>query len=163
MRAARIVVTCNPGDWEGDFRTWEALASGAAVVRDRLYAPTPHGGFGLVYDARSRASFDAAMDRAHANAGALGRRALADALAHHRAVSRVDWLLASATSAAAGATDDARALAPPPRPAVIPPRPPTVSPEVLADLRQPLFVRPDGRAFRGAAARREAGAFVGEL
>ena len=163
MRAARIVVTCNPGDWEGDFRTWEALASGAAVVRDRLFAPTPHGDFGLVYDARSRSSFDAAMDRAHANAGALGRRALADALAHHRAVSRVDWLLASATSAAAGATDDARALAPPPRPALIPPRPPTVSPEVLADLRQPLFVRPDGRAFRGAAARREAGAFVGEL
>ena len=42
-------------------------------------------------------------------------------------------------------------------------RPPPVSPEVLADLRRPLFVRPDGRAFRGAAARREAGAFVGEL
>ena len=126
MRAARIVVTCNPGDWEGDFRTWEALASGAAVVRDRLYAPTPHGDFGLVYDARSRSSFDAAMDRAHANAGALGRRALADALAHHRAVSRVDWLLASATSAAAGATDDARALVPPPRPAGLP-RPPPVS------------------------------------
>jgi hypothetical protein len=50
MRAARVVVTCNPGDWEGDFRTWEALASGAAVVRDRLFAPTPHGDFGLVYD-----------------------------------------------------------------------------------------------------------------
>ena len=162
MRAARIVVTCNPGDWEGDFRTWEALASGAAVVRDRLYAPTPHGGFGLVYDARSRSSFDAAMDRAHANAGALGRRALADALAHHRAVSRVDWLLASATSAAAGATDDARVLAPLVPPPVLP-RPPPVSPEVLEDLRRPLFVRPDGRAFRGAAARREAGAFVGEL
>ena len=162
MRAARVVVTCNPGDWEGDFRTWEALASGAAVVRDRLYAPTPHGDFGVVYDARSKASFDAAMDRAHADAGALGRRALTDALAHHRAISRVDWLLASATSAAAGATDDARALAPLVPPPVLP-RPPPVSPEVLADLRQPLFVRPDGRAFRGAAARREAGAFVGEL
>ena len=162
MRAARVVVTCNPGDWEGDFRTWEALASGAAVVRDRLYAPTPHGDFGVVYDARSRASFDAAMDRAHADAGALGRRALTDALAHHRAVSRVDWLLASATSAAGAATDDARALAPLVPPPVLP-RPPPVSPEVLADLRQPLFVRPDGRAFRGAAARREAGAFVGEL
>ncbi|KAH8060203.1 hypothetical protein JL722_5166 [Aureococcus anophagefferens] len=24
MRRARVVVTCNPGDWEGDFRTWEA-------------------------------------------------------------------------------------------------------------------------------------------
>ena len=71
-------------------------------------------------------------------------------------MSRVDWLLASATSAAAGATADARALAPPPRPQGLP-RPPPVSPEVLADLRQPLFVRPDGRAFRGAAARREAG------
>ena len=162
MRAARVVVTCNPGDWEGDFRTWEALASGAAVVRDRLYAPTPHGDFGVVYDARSQKSFDAAMDRAHADAGALGRRALTDALAHHRAISRVDWLLASATSAAAGATDDARALAPLVPPPVLP-RPPPVSPEVLADLRQPLFVRPDGRAFRGAAARREAGAFVGEL
>ena len=103
------------------------------------------------------------MDRAHANAGALGRRALTDALAHHRAVSRVDWLLASATSAAAGATDDARALAPLVPPPAVLARPPPVSPEVLADLRRPLFVRLDGRAFRGAAARREAGAFVGEL
>lgn len=157
MRTAKVVVTANPGNWEGDFRTWEALASGAAVVRDRLFAPTPYSDLGVVYDTRSRASFDSAMDRAHANAETLGRRTLTDALAHHRAVSRVDWLLATATS-----VEGPQYLAPPPRPAVLP-RPPPVSEAVLADLRSPLFVRPDGRAFRGAAARTVVAEFVGEL
>ena len=39
LSRARVVVTANPGAREGDHRTWEALASGAAVVVDRMFAP----------------------------------------------------------------------------------------------------------------------------
>jgi spore maturation protein CgeB len=42
MREARIVVTANPTGWEGDSRTWEALASGAMVMVDKLETPLPH-------------------------------------------------------------------------------------------------------------------------
>ena len=42
LQRSRIVVTCNPSRWEGDFRTWEAFASGALVFVDRMYAPMVH-------------------------------------------------------------------------------------------------------------------------
>jgi hypothetical protein len=41
MREARVVVTANPTGWEGDSRTWEALASGALVMVDTLACPLP--------------------------------------------------------------------------------------------------------------------------
>ena len=31
---SKIIVTCNPWSWEGDFRLWEALLSGALVMVD---------------------------------------------------------------------------------------------------------------------------------
>ena len=36
---SKIIVTCNPKDWEGDYRTWEALSSGALVMVDRMLTP----------------------------------------------------------------------------------------------------------------------------
>lgn len=39
MHSARIIVTVNPSDWEGDFRLWESLASGALVFVDPVFAP----------------------------------------------------------------------------------------------------------------------------
>jgi len=36
---SRIVLQANPDSWEGDARTWEALASGALVFVDRMQAP----------------------------------------------------------------------------------------------------------------------------
>jgi len=38
MREARIVVTCNPSHWEGDFRLFEAMLSGALVFVDEMCA-----------------------------------------------------------------------------------------------------------------------------
>ncbi|KAJ1628025.1 hypothetical protein T492DRAFT_164824 [Pavlovales sp. CCMP2436] len=38
---SRIVVTCNPDDWEGDSRLGEALAAGALVLTDRMADPPP--------------------------------------------------------------------------------------------------------------------------
>jgi len=38
---SKIVVTCNPDGWEGDYRTFEAMASGALVLVDRMSLPPP--------------------------------------------------------------------------------------------------------------------------
>jgi hypothetical protein len=42
LKRSRIVLTCNPDHWEGDSRTWEALANGTLVFVDRLYTPMRH-------------------------------------------------------------------------------------------------------------------------
>jgi len=37
LARSKIVVTCQPDRWEGDWRTWEAFASGACVFSDFIY------------------------------------------------------------------------------------------------------------------------------
>ncbi|KAH8092321.1 glycosyl transferase [Aureococcus anophagefferens] len=81
MRKSKIVVTCNPSHWEGDFRTFEALASGALIFVDEMYA-----------FAEKLAYYLARPDEA-AKIAAAG---LKHALKYHRAVSRMDWVLRSA-------------------------------------------------------------------
>lgn len=39
MRDSKIIVTCNPSNWEGDYRTWESLSSGALVMVDKMITP----------------------------------------------------------------------------------------------------------------------------
>ena len=39
MLPSKIVVTCNPTGWEGDYRTWEALTSGALILVDKMITP----------------------------------------------------------------------------------------------------------------------------
>ena len=39
MLESKIVVTCNPLEWEGDFRLFEALACGALVFVDKMSNP----------------------------------------------------------------------------------------------------------------------------
>ena len=39
MLHSKIVVTCNPNNWEGDYRLFEALASGALVFVDKMKTP----------------------------------------------------------------------------------------------------------------------------
>ncbi len=42
LKRSRIVVTCNPGVWEGDHRLCQAFANGALVFVDRMYVPMRH-------------------------------------------------------------------------------------------------------------------------
>ena len=42
LKRSKIIVTCNPDKWEGDHRTWEALAAGALVFVDRMLTPLVH-------------------------------------------------------------------------------------------------------------------------
>ena len=39
MLRSKIIVTCNPDRWEGDYRLFEALGSGAAVLSDQMITP----------------------------------------------------------------------------------------------------------------------------
>ena len=39
MSRAKIVVTCNPDRWEGDYRLFEALSSGSLVMSDKMLTP----------------------------------------------------------------------------------------------------------------------------
>jgi hypothetical protein len=36
MTHSQIVVTVNPGNWEGDFRLWESMCTGALVFVDPI-------------------------------------------------------------------------------------------------------------------------------
>jgi len=42
LASAKIIVTCGPSKWQGDSRLWEALASGACVLSDRLNVDMGH-------------------------------------------------------------------------------------------------------------------------
>ena len=42
MKNSKIVVTCNPDNWEGDYRLFEALSCGCLVFCDQLYANIPN-------------------------------------------------------------------------------------------------------------------------
>lgn len=60
-RNAKIVVTCNPSFWDGDFRTWEAMASGALVFVDQMHVPVAYplidGVHLIIYDNHDRETF----------------------------------------------------------------------------------------------------------
>ena len=61
MRSAKIVVTCNPSHWEGDFRLFEAMVSGALVFVDEMWGPQPfplkHKEHVIVYNTKDQGAF----------------------------------------------------------------------------------------------------------
>lgn len=102
MRRAQIVVTCNPSSWDGDFRLFEALSSGALVFTDELHTPTPYplvdGVHVVVYDHADRGDLERKLRYYLARpeeAARVAANGLAHVLRHHRAVSRVDYVLRS--------------------------------------------------------------------
>lgn len=106
MARSKIVVTCNPDRWEGDYRLFEALSSGAMVIVDRMRTPVVHPFVDhrhLVYYDRTRLSvLGDAIE--HYLADDAGREAVADAgfvhtMRHHTTVDRIDEILAVAQRA----------------------------------------------------------------
>lgn len=103
MRSARIVVTVNPPNWEGDFRLWETLATGALVLVDPIYVPHPHelvDGEHVVYFSNTNQSdLFAKLDyyRAHPReAQRIATNGYFHAMKFHRTVSCMDYVLRSA-------------------------------------------------------------------
>jgi hypothetical protein len=100
MREARIVVTANPTGWEGDSRTWEALASGAMVMVDKLETPLPHPLLDKVhvvyYDSSDKEAFFTLLKYYldHPDeAKIIGINGHAHAVKYHKTVNRADYLL----------------------------------------------------------------------
>jgi len=109
LRDAKIIVTCNPSTWEGDFRTWEAFLSGAMVMVDTMYIlprmPNPpiDGTHFVMYDPTKKEDFMAKLKYYSDPANADEVRAIAHAgyefvLRHHMAVNRVDYVLETVRS-----------------------------------------------------------------
>jgi len=104
MRSTKILVTANPSFWEGDFRFFEAVASGALVFVDEMYIPHPHpfihGKHLIVYDNSDQQTFQNSLKyylEHPQEARAIARAGLRHALRYHRALSRMDWILRSAS------------------------------------------------------------------
>jgi glycosyl transferase family 1 len=99
---SRIILHANPDLWEGDARTWEALASGALLFVDRMYAPIAHplvDGQHLVYfdvsngglaDLEQQIVYYLEHEQERARIGAEGRNFV---LAHHRSLDRVSAVI----------------------------------------------------------------------
>jgi hypothetical protein len=95
MARSRVVVTCQPDRWEGDYRTFEALACGPLVMSDRMLRP-PEGlvdGEHIVFydgpgDMLSKLKFY--LDHEEQRS-AIARSGFDHARAHHRAHHRMEY------------------------------------------------------------------------
>ena len=103
MRRTKIVVTSNPNDWEGDFRLFEAMSSGALVFVDAIatpyHHPLIHGQHLVYYDNRNQSDLISKLHHAIRHPRWARRVAIngyRHVLRHHRAVSWVDYFLRTA-------------------------------------------------------------------
>lgn len=103
LRDARIVVTAQPADWEGDSRLWEAMASGALVFTDASRTPYSHfplrdGEHVVTFDGRDQDSLFGKLQYylGHPDeAQALALRGFLFAARFHRPASRMDAMLST--------------------------------------------------------------------
>lgn len=103
MYNSKIIVTVNPANWEGDFRLWESMASGALVMVDPLFVPV---GFPLIdgkhivyFSNQAKDQLWEKLDYFRANPDKAREIAIAGylhAMKHHRTVNMVDYILRSA-------------------------------------------------------------------
>lgn len=103
MFNARIIVTVNPADWEGDFRLWESLCTGALIFVDPLYVPYAyplvHGEHIIYFDNNNRTDLFIKLDYYRANPAEARRIAVNGylyAMKYHRTVNMMDYILRSA-------------------------------------------------------------------
>jgi hypothetical protein len=99
MFRAKLIVTSNPSDWEGDFRLMEAYASGALIVVDRMYVPRPYplleGKHVVYYDNSNKTDLFEKLDVYRTQMEKARRIAVAGylhAMKHHRAANLMDFV-----------------------------------------------------------------------
>lgn len=103
MYNAKIIVTVNPANWEGDFRLWESFATGALVMVDPLFVPHPYpliDGVNVVYfNNQDKNELWEKLDYYRANPDEARKIAINGyfhAMKFHRTVNMVDYILRSA-------------------------------------------------------------------
>jgi len=103
MHKAKIIVTCQPQNWEGDWRTWESLSTGAMVMvdefRTQMNPPLQPGVHYVQYNSSNRTDLEVKLEYylQHPNdAAVIANAGFQFAVHRHRAVHRVDNMLADA-------------------------------------------------------------------
>jgi len=102
MYNTKIIVTVNPAGWEGDFRLWEALATGALIFVDPLNVlhpfPLIDGEHIVYFSNRNRTELFEKLDFYRSRPEEARRVAVngyLHAMKYHRTVSMVDYVLRS--------------------------------------------------------------------
>jgi len=99
---SKIIVTCNPWNWEGDFRLWEALLSGALVMVDKMaiphWMPHPfvHKKHLIFYDTTNQSEFNSLLEyyiEHEDEARRIGEAGYNFVLDHHMSKDRVSYIL----------------------------------------------------------------------
>lgn len=107
MARSKIIVTCNPNLWEGDYRLFESLCSGALVLCDTMAIPMPHPFVHrehlVYYDRTDMAMLVKEIERYLDDDEArtsIARAGYEHAMAHHRASDRIGQVIDLARVAA---------------------------------------------------------------
>ena len=102
LRDTKIIVTCNPSFYEGDFRLWESFLSGALVFIDEMviqnWMPNPpiHGVHWISYDPTNRTDFTTKLHYYATHLQEAREIALAGyqhTLMYHMPTNRVEYIL----------------------------------------------------------------------
>eukprot|EP00656_Telonema_subtile_P008505 TRINITY_DN13967_c0_g1_i4.p1 TRINITY_DN13967_c0_g1~~TRINITY_DN13967_c0_g1_i4.p1 ORF type:complete len:240 (+),score=52.24 TRINITY_DN13967_c0_g1_i4:106-825(+) len=106
LNRAKIIVTCNPSYWEGDFRLWEAMLSGALVFVDnatylhQIPDPVIHQQHLILYNVTDKPKLTELLTyyiQHEDEAAAIARAGYLHVRRYHMAVNRVDMLLRTAS------------------------------------------------------------------
>ena len=102
MYHSQIIVTVNPTNWEGDFRLWEALSSGALVFVDPVFVPHPFplisGEHVIYFSNTNKTELFSKLDYYRRNKEEARRIAIngyLHAMKYHRTVNLIDYVLRS--------------------------------------------------------------------
>ena len=103
MHNSRIIVTVNPSEWEGDFRLWESMATGALVFVDPIFTPHPYplidGEHLVLFSNSNKTDLWQKLDyyRQHPDeARRIAINGYLHCMKYHRTVSMIDYVLRSA-------------------------------------------------------------------
>ena len=103
MFNAQIIVTVNPANWEGDFRLWESMATGALVMVDPIFVPHNYpllDGVHIVYFSnKNKTELWEKLDYYRKNKELARKIAINGYLycmKYHRTVNLIDYVLRSA-------------------------------------------------------------------
>ena len=103
LHNSRIIVTVNPANWEGDFRLWETMSSGALVFVDPLFVPHPYpmidGVHVIYFNNNNKTDLFTKLDyyRSHPEeASKIAHHGYLHAMKYHRTVNFADYVLRSA-------------------------------------------------------------------